>query len=457
MSYNFLLKYKNQTVSIVNQPITSRDDLTDVFQERFKEEEDITEISFYATNQRTGLTRELISLDDQDFYDGCIIEVQTNEKATLKRQLEELQKKVNDLENNGTSKRPRRSGDGDTDKELPPNHRPGDWTCPDPGCAAHNFASKTACFRCNIPKSAPSNFKVGDWMCNSCSQHNFTRNVACFKCKMPKNSGPGGMGMGMGVRPGMDMGMGGPRGHGHGGGGGLLPRPPSGMGMGMGMDMDMGMGMGMGMGGMGGPNVRPGDWTCQSCGGHNFASKTKCFTCQSPKSQRIGGMGMNLPPNFKHGDWMCKCGQHNFSSKMECHRCKTPKEEGNVSGDASHGGDGGSSGSGVMLPPNFRDGDWMCKCGQHNFSSKEECHKCKIPKQEGTLDVSGNSRAPPLGSHSMGFGKNIGGFRGGGLPHNFQSGDWMCICGQHNFTSKVNCHKCKISKAEGDVSNQLEH
>ena len=31
--------------------------------------------------------------------------------------------------------------------------RPGDWRCPE--CSAHNYASKEACYRCQIPKCAP--------------------------------------------------------------------------------------------------------------------------------------------------------------------------------------------------------------------------------------------------------------------------------------------------------------
>ena len=31
--------------------------------------------------------------------------------------------------------------------------RPGDWRCPE--CSAHNYASKDACYRCQIPKCAP--------------------------------------------------------------------------------------------------------------------------------------------------------------------------------------------------------------------------------------------------------------------------------------------------------------
>ena len=33
--------------------------------------------------------------------------------------------------------------------------------------------------------------------------------------------------------------------------------------------------------------------------------------------------------------------------------------------------------------PNYRAGDWMCKCGNHNFGSRTACKKCNLSKDEG--------------------------------------------------------------------------
>jgi hypothetical protein len=94
------------------------------------------------------------------------------------------------------------------------NRRAGDWNCPD--CSAHNFASKTSCFKCNVPK--PENMpeeqapqgggggygggaphggygggggfqnqrREGDWDCGACSAHNYASRMACYKCNAPK-------------------------------------------------------------------------------------------------------------------------------------------------------------------------------------------------------------------------------------------------------------------------------
>jgi len=31
------------------------------------------------------------------------------------------------------------------------------------------------------------------------------------------------------------------------------------------------------------PNIRPGDWACGACNMNNFASRTECFKCSTPK------------------------------------------------------------------------------------------------------------------------------------------------------------------------------
>ena len=85
----------------------------------------------------------------------------------------------------------------------------------------------------------------------------------------------------------------------------------------------MGMGGGYGMMGMSGSGSdrRPGDWDCPACNGHNFASKSACYKCSTPKPNV-------LPPDplRKPGDWDCtSCGNNNFASRTACNRCALPK------------------------------------------------------------------------------------------------------------------------------------
>ncbi|KAH7430668.1 hypothetical protein KP509_08G008000 [Ceratopteris richardii] len=106
--------------------------------------------------------------------------------------------------------------------------RPGDWHCQEGRCGAHNFASRSNCFKCGAPKdeggenarggsydygrgggydrgsrggfgrsydsgdagSGRSGWKSGDWMCtrSGCNEHNFASRTECFRCQAPREA-----------------------------------------------------------------------------------------------------------------------------------------------------------------------------------------------------------------------------------------------------------------------------
>ncbi|XP_034683891.1 TATA-binding protein-associated factor 2N-like [Vitis riparia] len=98
-----------------------------------------------------------------------------------------------------------------------PDVRPGDWYCTIGNCGAHNFASRSSCFKCGGLKdessggyegdmsrprgfgfgsggssgSGRSGWKSGDWICNrsGCNEHNFASRMECFRCNAPRDSG----------------------------------------------------------------------------------------------------------------------------------------------------------------------------------------------------------------------------------------------------------------------------
>ncbi|XP_059461182.1 uncharacterized protein LOC132190263 [Corylus avellana] len=97
-----------------------------------------------------------------------------------------------------------------------PDVRPGDWYCNINNCGAHNFASRSNCFKCGASKddspggggyegdmsrirgfgfgsgsSSRSNWKSGDWICtrSGCNEHNFASRMECYRCNAPRDSG----------------------------------------------------------------------------------------------------------------------------------------------------------------------------------------------------------------------------------------------------------------------------
>ncbi|BBM98445.1 hypothetical protein MPTK1_1g13610 [Marchantia polymorpha subsp. ruderalis] len=115
--------------------------------------------------------------------------------------------------------------------------RPGDWYCPASGCGAHNFASRSNCFKCGVFKEesasggvglsqgydggsrgsrgsfgfgssysaggagpgagvgARQGWKSGDWICgrSGCNEHNFASRMECYRCNAPRESGAEGL------------------------------------------------------------------------------------------------------------------------------------------------------------------------------------------------------------------------------------------------------------------------
>jgi hypothetical protein len=195
--------------------------------------------------------------------------------------------------------------------------------------------------------------------------------------------------------------------------------------------------MGMGLPGVSLPqapaNFRPGDWMCK-CGNHNYSNKSMCVKCQSSKDQGdlsnlgvlaglgMGGMGnpgvpQHAPNGFRPGDWLCKCGNHNYAKRDTCGRCDGNK----MDSDATHT---------HSRPQNFQVGDWMCVCGAHNYRSKAACHKCNVTKEQGCVTTGGVSSNP-----------------------NYRTGDWMCKCGNHNYASRSQCKICNLSKDTGSTDD----
>jgi len=111
------------------------------------------------------------------------------------------------------------------------NRRPGDWDCPK--CQAHNFATRSQCYKCTVMKPGGVSRRPGDWWCGRCNGHNYAYRVDCFKCSADKSEGKSD------------------------------PDPT--------MVNERG-------------NAKwAGDWTCPKCNAHCFASRMECFKCEEPK------------------------------------------------------------------------------------------------------------------------------------------------------------------------------
>lgn len=147
------------------------------------------------------------------------------------------------------------------------------------------------------------------------------------------------------------------------------------------------------------------------------------------------------------------------------------------------------------VPKDWRNGDWICNCGFHNYSSRAQCKKCNAaPPALGIKRLATdelvhawdskrlNAGAGPEQSYSAfgpvtGFiGDQLAGLHaaypsgstpvvpnmqgamhlpqlqiapalvGKGAKH-WREGDWMCSnCNNHNYASRSECNRCKTQK-----------
>eukprot|EP00472_Partenskyella_glossopodia_P003175 CAMPEP_0197531244 /NCGR_PEP_ID=MMETSP1318-20131121/34772_1 /TAXON_ID=552666 /ORGANISM="Partenskyella glossopodia, Strain RCC365" /LENGTH=492 /DNA_ID=CAMNT_0043087389 /DNA_START=73 /DNA_END=1551 /DNA_ORIENTATION=- len=161
--------------------------------------------------------------------------------------------------------------------------RPGDWICL--SCGAHNFKDKLNCFNCFTRKPfmapqmgqfsgmemglhsyLPANFKPGDWMCPQCAAHNYQSRTACFKCNAekpanPTQGGQGGEQLQGQIQPVSQL---------------MMAQQPN-------IYQVQALLAQASLGPRLPPNFRPGDWMCPSCAAHNYRSRESCFKCSGDK------------------------------------------------------------------------------------------------------------------------------------------------------------------------------
>ncbi|KAL7134718.1 hypothetical protein ABFS83_11G044900 [Erythranthe nasuta] len=139
--------------------------------------------------------------------------------------------------------------------------------------------------------------------------------------------------------------------------------------------------------------VEGGDWMCNACQHINFKKRDSCQRCSCPKfatAAQISSYSIqlkssnNITDQMMAGDWYCgstNCGTHNYASRGACYRCGALKDY------CGYGaGVIASAGYAYDVIPGWKTGDWICSrlgCGLHNYASRVECYKCRMPRDCG--------------------------------------------------------------------------
>lgn len=247
--------------------------------------------------------------------------------------------------------------------------------------------------------------------------------------------------------------------------------------------------------------MRLGDWLCNKCGNHNYASRVNCNKCGAAtdvcdtNSLSFGavvaaGAGKNragpyaagtAPPArptsaagpyaagtaptarpasasgpsvagtallarpasaaMRPGDWMCpSCSNHNYADKVACNRCKQPKPADDRGGCHEHlfvAGAYASMALQAQAP--------LTPQPQPAVSSTRPgdwiCENCQNVNYA-SRQVCNKCQTPRNSSQINGAGMN-----------GMRPGDWICkSCNNHNYASKEICNKCGGPKSEGYVN-----
>uniref|UniRef100_A0A2P2JRC2 RanBP2-type domain-containing protein n=3 Tax=Rhizophora mucronata TaxID=61149 RepID=A0A2P2JRC2_RHIMU len=268
---------------------------------------------------------------------------------------------------------------------------------------------------------------------------------------------------------------------------------------------------------------RIGDWICNGCTNNNYASREKCKKCGQPKEvaamPAIAMPGVSLP-TYSHYFARAPGGLEQRTNVGFAGN-GYPQQPLPLTSSLSAGGAddygvqsastwplGGSQISGlpyanpaiqpVLVPKGWRNGDWICTCGFHNYASRAQCKNCSaaVPPAIGTKRLASGDSAHDSENKRLNSGNTnwqpqpypgadqMVGTTGNPIPGSYSSypnlsssvaptwqvpvqfpqqvttpallgkgakqwrnGDWMCMyCNNQNYASRSHCNRCKMPR-----------
>ncbi|KAF6998535.1 hypothetical protein CFC21_014651 [Triticum aestivum] len=207
-----------------------------------------------------------------------------------------------------------------------------------------------------------------------------------------------------------------------------------------------GAGSSSGGSGGGGGGGREGDWDCGGCGNRNYAFRSLCNRCKQPRLL----VDPNTPRDSKWlpraGDWICNgCSNNNYASRKNCKKCNLPKEEAAMP-QLSMGG---------MMPAYA---DYMARVQEIANAG----YKMNFGNPAMQQQLLANANWPYGMAGRYGMQSSAWPFAGNstnqfqGVPKDWRSGDWLCSCGFHNYSSRAQCKECNAPVPSGMASTTMK-
>lgn len=177
---------------------------------------------------------------------------------------------------------------------------------------------------------------------------------------------------------------------------------------------------------------REGDWECNSCRNRNYAFRSFCNRCKQPRLL----VDTKTPADSKWlpriGDWICSgCTNNNYASREKCKKCGQPKEVAAMPAIAIPGGS----------VPSYAHYFARAQAGSQQ---KMNIGLINNPSVQYGSQLASNW---PLGGNSssiLPYPNQANQLPS--APEGWRSGDWICTCGFHNYSSRAQCKKCNLSR-----------
>ncbi|ONK80158.1 uncharacterized protein A4U43_C01F14510 [Asparagus officinalis] len=150
---------------------------------------------------------------------------------------------------------------------------------------------------------------------------------------------------------------------------------------------------------------RIGDWICAGCSNNNYASREVCKKCGQSKEEAamptIAVSGAALPT---YANYFARVqgllglkmnyGMTNNSAALQSFPPNSNWSIGGIDKYALQSWSSAGNSSGAFsypfnrnqlpeVPEGWRNGDWICDCGFHNYSSRSQCKQCNAPLPSG--------------------------------------------------------------------------
>ncbi|XP_047334582.1 RNA-binding protein involved in heterochromatin assembly dri1-like [Impatiens glandulifera] len=192
---------------------------------------------------------------------------------------------------------------------------------------------------------------------------------------------------------------------------------------------------------MGDSGGREGDWACAGCGNRNYAFRSLCNRCKQPRllvDTRTPADSKWLP---RVGDWICSgCTNNNYASRDKCKKCGQPKEIAAMEAAIAMAG-----GASLLTQPSY-----FVRTPQGGLLDQRLLANGGLMNHLLPLSSNWPTNVLPFNNNNWGLGgRNFTGL----LPpfanqsnlvvqKGWRNGDWICICGFHNYSSRAQCKKC---------------